>query len=128
MVAEVEACTAEVPTENVALVDPAGAVTGAGTVAAGLLLERLTTAPVPEADPFSVTVPCELEPPTTEVGLRTRLETASAGGTVSEAVRVPLEIAAEMVTVVFAVTFDVVMGKVALVAPTGTVTLAGTEA
>ena len=128
MVADVEACTAEVAIEKVALLDPDGTVTVAGTVAAGLLLERLTTAPVPEAVPFSVTVPCELEPPTTEVGLRTRLETASEGVTVSEAVRVPLEIAAERVTEVAAVTFAVVTGKVALVVPTGTVTLAGTEA
>src|SRR6266852_1721931 len=128
MVAEVDACTAEVPIEKVALLDPEGTVTVAGTVAAGLLLERLTTAPVPEAGPVSVTVPCELEPPTTEVGLSTRLETASGGGTVSEVVRVPLASAAERVTEVAALTFDVVTGKFALVVPPGTVTLAGTEA
>jgi hypothetical protein len=41
----VDIATADVVAVNVALAAPAGTVTPAGTVAAVLLLERLTTAP-----------------------------------------------------------------------------------
>ncbi len=74
-------------------------------------------------------MPCEPEPPATDVALRARLERASAAGvTVSVAVRIPLGKAAERVTVVAVVTAPVLTVKVALVVPAGTVTLAGTEA
>jgi hypothetical protein len=69
----VDAATALVVTGKVALVDPAGTVILAGTVAtAGLLLERETTAPPLGAGPLSVTVPVEGFPPVTLVGLIVR--------------------------------------------------------
>src|SRR3989454_10164604 len=68
MVAEVDAATALVVTVNVVLVAPAGTVTLPGTVAAVLLLDRVTDAPPAGAGPFSVTVPVELPPPVTVVG------------------------------------------------------------
>ena len=90
-VAVVEETTTDVFTVKVALVAPAGTVTLAGTVAAGLLLERVTGAPPAGAGPFSVTVPVESPtsgPPITLVGLSVS-EERIGGITVSEAVRVP---------------------------------------
>ena len=60
---------------------PAGTVTFAGTMAlAGLLLFSVTTTAL-AVTLFSVTVPTELEPPTTVVGFRARDEsTAGVGG------------------------------------------------
>ena len=69
MVTGVEAVTALVFTENVALVDPAPTVTVDGTVAEVLLLERFTVAPPLGAAPLRVTVPVEEEPPFTLPGL-----------------------------------------------------------
>src|ERR1700740_2639849 len=58
MVTWVDAATALVVTGKLALVDPAGTVTLAGTVAAAaLLLERVTCSPPLGADPLRVTVP-----------------------------------------------------------------------
>ena len=58
-------------TVNVAVVAFAAMVTLAGTVAAEvLLLVRVITAPPAGARPVNVTVPVELLPPRTEVGLR----------------------------------------------------------
>jgi hypothetical protein len=72
---EVFAATPRVVTVNVAEVLPAATVTLAGTVAAAvLLLERVTTAPPVGAAPLSVTVPVELFPPTTVVGLIDKVE------------------------------------------------------
>jgi len=85
MVAEVLLTTVKVLTPNVVEVLPAGTVTEAGTVAAPvLLLCRETLAPPVGAGPVRVTVPVELAPPETEVGLSARAETV-AGFTVSEA-------------------------------------------
>ena len=81
----VEAATALVVTVNVALVALAGTVTLPGTVAAELLLDSVTGAPPPGAGPLSVTVPVELLPPVTVVGL-TLSELGMGGITVSEAV------------------------------------------
>ena len=81
----VEAATALVVAVNVALVALAGTVTLPGTVAAELLLDSVTGAPPPGAGPFSVTVPVELLPPVTVVGL-TLSELGMGGITVSEAV------------------------------------------
>ena len=65
------AATELVVTLNVAVVAFAATVTLAGTWAAAvLLLDRVTTAPLDEAGPLSVTVPIEEAPPGTEVGLR----------------------------------------------------------
>jgi hypothetical protein len=69
----VEADTGRVATTNVALVEPAGTVTDAGTVAAAVLsLAKDTTAPPAGAGPFSVTLPVEPVPPMTEEGVRVR--------------------------------------------------------
>lgn len=71
--------TALVVTMNVVVVLPAGTITEDWTCAAVLLLlERLTAAPPTGATPFSVTVPVELLPPVTNVGLSVILD--SIGG------------------------------------------------
>jgi len=59
-----------VVTVNVHVVLPAGTVTVSGTVAAVLLLEASTTTPPAPAGPLRVTVPADVEPPPTVVGLR----------------------------------------------------------
>src|SRR3989441_4149002 len=127
MVAEVDAATALVVTVNVTLVAPTGTVTLAGTVAAVLSLDSVTCAPPAGAGPFSVTVPVEFPPPVTVVGFSAS-ERRAAGFTVRVAGRgTPLQEAA-MVDEVDAATALVVTVNVTLVAPTGTVTLAGTVA
>ena len=93
MLTGVEAVTARVVTVNVALVAPAGMVTLAGTVAtAGLSLERETMTPPVRADPLSVTLPVEGDPPLTLVGFSVSDVRVGPGGgcgvTVSEAVLV----------------------------------------
>jgi hypothetical protein len=72
IVAEVVVVTAVVFTANVALVAPAATVTLAGTVAAGMLLERDTVAPPYAPGPLRVTVPVEGDPPVTLLGLSDR--------------------------------------------------------
>ena len=54
---------------KVALVCPATTVTFAGTVAAALLLDSATTVPPVGAAAVRVTVPVELAPPITALGL-----------------------------------------------------------
>ena len=119
----------DVFTGKVALVAPAGTVTLEGTVAADvLLLESATGAPPAGAGPFSVTLPVEdSRPPVTLVGISVS-EERIGGSTVSEAVRLTPPSEAEIVTGVDAGTGLVLTGKVALVAPAGTVTLAGSVA
>jgi hypothetical protein len=74
----VEDVTARDVTVNVALAEPPGMLTLAGTVAAVLLLDKVTVAPPVGAAALSVAVPCALAlPPTTVVGLTAR--DASAG-------------------------------------------------
>ena len=64
---------------KVVLVDPADIVTLGGTCAADvLLLCNVTTAPPAGAAPLSVTVPVELFPPKTEVGLLVSAEKVAA--------------------------------------------------
>jgi hypothetical protein len=71
-----------------ALVLPEGTVTEVGTVAvAVLLLVRPTAIPPVGAGPFNVTVPVELVPPVTVVGLKLT-ELRAGGVTVNPAVRV----------------------------------------
>ena len=78
--------TAEVLIVNVAVVLPAATVTLDGTfVAVVLLLDSVTTAPAPGAGPVRVTVPVDVFPPRTELGLRATEDNAS-GVTVSVAV------------------------------------------
>lgn len=84
IVAEVEDPTPIVLTLKVAVRLPVATVTLAGTCAAELLSERVTTIPGAGAGPFNVTVPVDELPPTTEVGLKpTEL---SIGGTIVKVV------------------------------------------
>lgn len=125
-----------VPTEvvamvNVAEVAPAGTVTLAGTDAAALLLESATETPPAGAAELSVTVPFELVPPLTLVGLRVRDATPgpdACGLTVSVAERVTPPPVTEIVTSVCVVTACVKMLKPPAVEPAGIVTLFGTDA
>src|SRR3989442_3566529 len=133
MVAEVDAVTDKVVRVNGGVVAPAGTVTlpTAGTLAAaGLLFERVTTAPPAGAAALRVTVATEELPPTTLVGLSTKPETVRGGGgaggvTVSRAEVLPVAIVAVIVTVVDMVTGKVEAVNVALLLPARTVTLAG---
>ena len=75
------AITVAVATVKVALAAPAATVTLAGPVATeGLLLLNVTTAPPVGAAVVKVTVPCELLPPTTVVGLTLMAERLAADG------------------------------------------------
>src|SRR5438045_236993 len=69
IVATVDTPTPDVVTVNVAVFAPASTVTLAGTTAAALLLERATFKPPGPAFAVSVTVPVELNPPVTVVGV-----------------------------------------------------------
>ena len=122
------AATGTVVIVNVALVLPDATVTLGGTDAtAGLALVRATVMPPMGALPVSVTVPVELDPPVTVVGLRVRVE--SAGGfTVRVAVLLIPPAEAVITTGVWAATGVVRMVNVAVLLPDATVTLAGTVA
>lgn len=115
-------------TVNVALVDPAGTVTLAGTVKAlVLLLVSVTTKPPVGAGALIVTVPVTLVPTLPVVGL-TETAKAAGGVTVNVAVfELPVTVAV-IVAVVDALTELVVTVAVTDVAPAGTVTVAGTLA
>ena len=80
IVTGVDAATDEVVMVKLALVAPAPTVTLAGTVAAALLSESDTTAPPDGAAPVSVTVPCEVLPPTTLVGFTVNVERVTLAG------------------------------------------------
>src|SRR2546426_11138533 len=128
MVAEVDAATALVVIVNGALIAPAGTVTLPGLVAAAVwALDSVTCAPPVGAGPSSVAVPVELLPPVTVVGFTPSKERRTAGFTMRVAVRVTPLYTADMVTGVDAATALVVIVNVVLVAPAGTVTLAGTR-
>ena len=60
--------------ENVALVDPAGTGTEAGTVTVLWLLDRLIPNPPVGAAVVRVTVPVDDPPPETEVGFRVKFD------------------------------------------------------
>ena len=91
----VDELTIRVVTVNAALVDPAGTVTLAGTVATDvLLLERETRAPPLGAGALRATLPVEGDPPLTLVGFNrsdARVAVADCGITVREAVCVTPE-------------------------------------
>lgn len=90
MVGEAFVATGLVVTVKVAVVAFGGTVTFAGTLAApGLLLDKLTTAPLAGAGPVRVTVPVDKVPPITVVGFSVT-ELGEGGVTVKFAVRVPL--------------------------------------
>lgn len=121
------AATGEVVAVKVPLVVPPGTVTVEGTVTAGSLAESATVTPPGGAAAESVTVPVEDAPPITLPGDSASEE---ADSTVTDTVAVlvtPFDVA-ERVTVAAAVTAEVDTGKVALLVPPATVTLAGTDA
>jgi len=133
MVAEVLTDTADVPIGNVWLVDPAGTVTLAGTVATPLVLESVTDAPPAGAAAVRVTVPVTPFPPTTLDGFTLTDDNdagagADAGVTVIVVVFVAPPNPAVIVASVFAETAEVEIVNVRLVEPAATVTLAGTVA
>jgi len=107
---------------NVALVAPAGTETVAGTVAAEVLLDvRFTVRPPVGAALLIVTVPVELVPPVTVVGLTDTPVTVGAV-TVRVAVLFDVPIEAVIVGVALAATATVLTVNVAVVAPAVTVT------
>ena len=115
-------------TVKVVLVCPAVTVTFAGTVAAALLLDSVTTVPPVGAAVFKVTVPVELAPAVTVLGFSvTAVGTGAGGLTVSVPFTVVPFAEAEMVAVAFELA-TVVTVKVALACPAVTVTFAGTVA
>jgi hypothetical protein len=72
---------------TVAVREPAGTVTDAGTVAAAVVaLDIVTTTPPAGAATDRVTVATEFVPPRTDVGFSVSVETVIAGFTVSVAV------------------------------------------
>jgi len=104
---------------------PAAMVTVAGTVADDRLLARVMTNPPAGAAALIVTVPVEVLPPATDVGL-SFTETRVGGLTVNVAASfVPFKLAVT-VTDVAAETGTVLAVKVAVDFPAATVTLAGT--
>jgi len=124
--ADVLAATTLVVTVKVADTLPAATVTDGGTCAAEVLpLCNVTIAPPAGAALVSVTVPVELFPPTTEVGLNASEDRAPGAMT--------LRVAFWLTPYVPVITADVVVAtalvvtvKVADVLPAGTVTDAGT--
>jgi hypothetical protein len=121
------AVTTEVEMVKVAEVWPPATVTGDETVAtAVLLLVRLTVIPPVGAGPSSVTVPVDGFPPARDAGLSVSEETDGAL-TLRVAVFEPPRVA-EMTGDAVVPTAEVESVKVAVVAPAGTVTDAGTVA
>jgi hypothetical protein len=121
------ALTAVVDTVNVAVFFPPATVTEPRTVAALLLLARLTVMPAVGAAVPREMVPVEVFPPTTEVGLRVN-EIKAGGSMVSDAVWVTPFKLPLIVAVVGAATEVVFTTNVWCVEPAGTVTEAGTVA
>lgn len=130
MSAEVLALAVDVVTVNVAVLAPSATVTLAGTVATDvLLLESVTTTPPAVAGAVNVTVPVEEEPPTTERGLRLRLERVGLlEFTVSVAVLDTPPAVAVMTEELLPAVVPAWIANVALVSPPATVTLPGTVA
>src|SRR5881296_903265 len=80
MIAGVEAVTELVVTVKVALMAPAGTMILTGTVAAVELHESETDPPPVGAGALKVTVPVDVAPPTTLVGLNDTVERTGPGG------------------------------------------------
>ncbi|MDA1325205.1 MAG: hypothetical protein O3C34_10690 [Proteobacteria bacterium] len=135
IVAVVVAVTEVVPSVKVRLVVPAATVRLAGTVTAAVLLESVTTDPPLGATELKVTVRVKGSPPTTLVGFTDSAASVGVGtspGLISKSAVGPGELAPSTreprVKLNVLVTGAVVIAKLALVAPAGTVTLAGTVA
>jgi hypothetical protein len=112
---------------NDTLRPPATIVTFTGTwTTEVLLLERVTTAPDGGAAPFNVTVPVELLPPTTDVGVLVT-DDRTAALTINVAVFATPYVAV-MTEEVFAATPSVVTVIVVVLLPAGIVTLAANVA
>src|SRR2546423_1811458 len=117
---------------KLALVDPAGTVTLAGTLAApGWLLDKLTTAPLDGAAFASVTVPVDGLPPVTLVGVTVNVDNVAGDGvglgvTVSVADLVTPPPDTEIVTTVVELTGCVKMSKPPFVTPAGYLSGGGT--
>lgn len=127
IVTDVFALTGVVLMVKLALLAPAAMLTLAGTCATDvLLLWSMTITPLRGAGPFNVTVPVELAPPTTELGLLL-IEDNVAALTVRAAVLLVPRVAVIVVELLFATAY-VVAVKVAVVLPAGTDTDAGTVA
>lgn len=131
IVADVVDDTVCVVIVNVRLVAPAGTVTLAGTTAALLLLDSATTAPAEGAALDNVTVPWDDVPPVTEAGLSDSDATVGPldepGVTVNTVPHVVFN-SAQSFACAGEVTLVVPTENDALVAPAGTVTVAGTVA
>jgi len=112
---------------KVAVVAPAATVIDVGTMAAALLELNITTAPPAGAGALRVTVHTLGVPPTTLLRLSVSVRVFTAV-TVKTAVALVLPCVAVIVEVVFAETANDVAVNVAVVAPAGTVTVAGTVA
>jgi hypothetical protein len=69
-----------VATVKLALVCPAATITLAGTVAAALLRDSVTTVPPLGAAAVKITIPVELTPPVTVLGLSVSAEGTGAAG------------------------------------------------
>jgi hypothetical protein len=119
--------TAFVLTVKIASCEPAATVTVAGTVAAASLESRLMTNPPTGAFVSRLTIPVAVLPPATPAGEMVMTETRGAVTVRSAFAAVPLD-EAVMVADVLTDTAVVVIVNVALVAPSATVTLAGTPA
>ena len=117
--------TANVLTTNVADTLPEGIVTDAGTVAEPTLDDSFTTMPVLGAGPERLTVPVELVPPTTLVGLSVRLVN-TGGFTVRVVVTLMLFNVAVKVMVFTVATAVVFATKLAVWLPADINTVAGT--
>lgn len=116
IVAAVAAATDVVVTVKLAVVAPAPTVTLAGTVAAALLLDRVTAAPPDGAGALKVTVAVEELPPPIFAGLSDTAEslTPVEGFTVRVALRVVPFNEAVIVTVLVAITVPVFIVNVVL--------------
>ena len=130
ILADVEVVTEVVVTVKVALVAPAGTMILTGTLAAVELHESVTVPPPLSAGALKVTVPVTGAPPTTLIGFTDTVErTGPGGGGVSVRMACASTSSVPVTkTLVNTPTGLVGTRKVALIAPAGTVTVAGIAA
>jgi len=127
MVALVAMATPRVEILNVAVEEPDGIVTLAGTVALRLLDFRVITNPAVGAVTFIVTVPVAEVPPSSDVG--DRVKVSSCSGLMARTADLETKpYFAEIVVLVATETPTVVMLNVAELLPAGIVTVDGTVA